>query len=302
MATLTSIENRRYQGLVKSFKGSFGFIACADVAEKHNGRDAFLHRNVVNALPQVGCKISFRLTLDADGNPKAEDATLEAPDVEGEKPEALAMQSSVRRASILPMRDGSNGTELLVVRDNKEKGELRWSDLGGKVEPGESLLDCACRELAEEAEGYLSEGSISLLKRSLSEQFHDTEQKPEIVTLRGGSKPHAVAIFLLNCNSVDLELLSQVTPNAHGVHEIRWMSCMHPELRDRGQTRWPLLRAVCALYGGSVRSQKRSRSRSRLRNHKQPVTLRLMIAFQTPDVGEDTDCDEESLEEDNNQT
>ena len=32
----------------------------------------------------------------------------------------------------------------------------------------------------------------------------------------------------------------------------RWLSRQHPDLRDRSLTRWPLLRAVCALRGACV--------------------------------------------------
>eukprot|EP00418_Pyrodinium_bahamense_P075715 CAMPEP_0179055640 /NCGR_PEP_ID=MMETSP0796-20121207/23405_1 /TAXON_ID=73915 /ORGANISM="Pyrodinium bahamense, Strain pbaha01" /LENGTH=308 /DNA_ID=CAMNT_0020752299 /DNA_START=30 /DNA_END=956 /DNA_ORIENTATION=- len=273
------MEGQRYSGAVKSFRGSFGWVACPEVAEKYGGRDTFLHKNSVNAVPVVGCRVNFRLVLDAKGNPKADEATLEvaaeAAPAEAKVAAAPALQRApvpvglaaaagpprgpdVRRAALMLTR----GEEVLVMREDKE-GRLRWSDLGGKVEAGEALLECALRELAEEAEGFLSPEALALLDRGMRQRFGSSGagSRPELVTLRAGTgeQPHAVAVFLMDCKGVDIEPLSRERPNSHGVHELRWMSRADPALRDRHQTRWPLLRALCALRRPQgVRSRSRS--------------------------------------------
>jgi 8-oxo-dGTP diphosphatase len=42
------------------------------------------------------------------------------------------------------------GDEVLLVRRGKEPNKGLWSPPGGKLEPGETPLDCAVRELREE--------------------------------------------------------------------------------------------------------------------------------------------------------
>jgi len=284
------MEGQCYQGVVKSFKGSFGFISCGEVAEKFGGRDTFLHKNDVNGVPQEGSRVSFRLVLDAKSNPKAEAATLEVREEE-ERVKAPATPRAirdVRRAAALPIRDGPQAGEVLVLRHAKGGGAPCWSDLGGRVEPGESHLECALRELGQKAEGFLSGGSVDLLRRGLLEQFAEGGGAPEFVTVKRGGRPQTMAVFLLNCSGVSLELSSPEGPNGQGVHELRWLSRGHPDLRDREATRWPLLRAACALFGGGQGGRRRpqpprSRSRSRGRGpQSQPVTLQLMATLQTP--------------------
>ena len=43
-----------------------------------------------------------------------------------------------------------DGGELLLVRRGRPPGEGRWSVPGGRVEPGEMLVEAVVRELAEE--------------------------------------------------------------------------------------------------------------------------------------------------------
>ncbi|CAE8617871.1 unnamed protein product, partial [Polarella glacialis] len=165
------MEGRLCRGTVKTFKGSFGWLSCSEVAEQYGGRDVFLHKNVLNAVPAIGSTVAFRLVLDAKGQPKAEDAMVEAagPEpasgaiaastsalVQAQRGKAQAVdetgeaaQMQIKRAALMLFR----GDEVLVVREKKDGGEkLLWSDLGGKVEAKEGLLDCALRELAEEAQ------------------------------------------------------------------------------------------------------------------------------------------------------
>eukprot|EP00439_Symbiodinium_sp_Y106_P012910 s9265_g1.t2 len=77
---------------------------------------------------------------------------------------------------------------------------------------------------------------------------------------------HAVKwaqVFPLDCSGVELELLSPEKPNAFGVHKMCWLSRNHPDFKDKGRTRWPLLRAMCALRNAtSATGRERSRSRS----------------------------------------
>ncbi|CAK9042340.1 unnamed protein product [Durusdinium trenchii] len=263
---MESDSNDRHEGIVKFFRGSFGWVRCSDVAQKIGDRDIFLHKNQLNSVPTAGDVVEFKLVVDAKGQPKAEDAVV----VKGDTRHVAKRQSAagnekdksndmkVKRAALMLFRDD----ELLVLREKKDsQEECLWSDLGGKVEAGESMLECAIRELDEEAQGFLSPESIALLKRGLRNQYGDGRQSPELVALKAsGNKPQAVAIFPLDCSGVSLELLPAAGPNSFGVHEMCWLKRENPDLKDRSKTRWPLLRAVCALRNASANSRERSRS------------------------------------------
>ncbi|CAE7940712.1 Ankrd17 [Symbiodinium necroappetens] len=191
------MEGQRFQGTVKFWRGSFGWLSCDAVTEKMGPRDVFLHRNDLNSVPVVADAVEFGLILDAKGQPKATNAII----VNSQKPHgkspggAAAKQglgdSQVKRAALMLFR----GSDVLVIQEMKEQS-LMWSDLGGKVEPGEGILACALRELDEEARGFLSEDSIALLKKGVEMQFGDGKQPPEIVALKTtGSKPQSVAVL-----------------------------------------------------------------------------------------------------------
>lgn len=240
------MESQRLEGTVKSYKGSFGWIDCTEVKEKY-GKDTFLHKNDLNAVPAVGSTVSFRLVFDAKGNPKAADATVQAAPAESVQAVGRRGPEALRRAALMLFR----GDEVLVLKEAKEGEEAKWSDLGGKVEDGELALDCALRELKEESMGFLSNDSLELLSRGLRQRYGDGKEKPELIALGSGNN---VAIFLLDCTGVELPLLQLEKANAHGVLELRWLSRFHPELKDRQLTRWPLLRALCVL--GSSRKER----------------------------------------------
>ncbi|CAL1146504.1 unnamed protein product [Cladocopium goreaui] len=259
------MEYERYRGTVKFFRGSFGWLTSNDIAKKIGDRDIFLHKNQLNSVPSVGAIVEFKLVVDAKGQPKAEDAVVVsgAGACAGESKELKVSKDTkdtkVKRAALMLFR----GDEVLVLREKKDDQDtLLWSDLGGKVEFGESYLECAIRELDEEARGFLSPKSIEMLKLGLRNQYGDDRQTPEVVPLKASGKyPQAVAVFPLDCSGVELELLDAKGPNSFGVHEMRWLSRQHPDLRDRSLTRWPLLRAVCALRGacrGRSRSPRRA--------------------------------------------
>lgn len=259
------MEYERYRGTVKFFRGSFGWLTSNDIAKKIGDRDIFLHKNQLNSVPSVGAIVEFKLVVDAKGQPKAEDAVVVsgAGACAGESKELKVSKDTkdtkVKRAALMLFR----GDEVLVLREKKDDQDtLLWSDLGGKVEFGESYLECAIRELDEEARGFLSPKSIEMLKLGLRNQYGDDRQTPEVVPLKASGKyPQEVAVFPLDCSGVELELLDAKGPNSFGVHEMRWLSRQHPDLRDRSLTRWPLLRAVCALRGacrGRSRSPRRA--------------------------------------------
>ncbi|CAJ1351690.1 unnamed protein product [Effrenium voratum] len=197
----------RHRGVVKFFRGSYGWLTCGEVAEKTGGRDIFLHKNQLNSVPGPGTTVEFSLTIDEKGQPKAVDAV-----VIGAKPTSPAPAGDVKKASEMQVKRAAlmlfRGEEVLVIKEKKE-GELLWSDLGGKIEAGESHLDCAVRELAEEAEGFLSAESVALLQQGLRRQYGDGQQSPQLVALRGtGSKPQAVAVFPLDCSGVEMDVAS----------------------------------------------------------------------------------------------
>lgn len=264
------MESERYRGTVKFFRGSFGWLTPNDIIKKVGERDIFLHKNQLNSVPSVGAIVEFKLVVDAKGQPKAEDAVVVsgagACAGPGAEPKPLKVSKDtkdtalqVKRAALMLFR----GDEVLVLREKKDdQDKLLWSDLGGKVEFGESYLECAIRELDEEARGFLSPKSIEMLKLGLRNQYGDDRQTPEVVPLKASGKhPQAVAVFPLDCSGVELELLDAKGPNSFGVHEMQWLSRQHPDLRDRSLTRWPLLRAVCALRGacrGRSRSPRRA--------------------------------------------
>jgi len=269
---------KRHTGVVKSFKGSFGWISCPDVAAEFGGRDTFLHKKSINTLPTVGSKVTFRVALDPKGNPKAEDAVLEAKTVEAvdcaPKSQICDKQQGMRVCRAALMLTRNDNDEILVMREHKE-GQLRWSDLGGKVEEGEELLECALRELAEESQAFLSGESVALLSTGLRQRYGHGRDKPELVTLGGGGeRPQGVAVFRMDCTGCEEELapLEQAGPNQHDVYELRWLRFSDPVLRDRHHTRWPLLRVLCALgekggpRGGASGSRNPLKSRSRSRS------------------------------------
>jgi len=280
---MTHLLGHSYHGVIKVWRGAFGFITCEEVTSQFEGRDVFVHKNDINAIPINGSFVTFRLTKDAKGHPKAEEALVQLEDslkeaksmalvqqldvkLEGSlrnwkycstadgRQEATtgggiyaqAIETDIRRAALMLTR----GAEILVVREAKDRdGILRWSDLGGKVENGESALDCAIRELKEESAGFLSKSVVNDLEQGLRLIFGvDGSPGPEVVILSGkGSKTQAVAVFPMDCDGIGIQIQPRQAPNAHGVHAMAWLNQAEPDLRNRECTRWPLLRTVCHL-------------------------------------------------------
>lgn len=65
------LSNKRYQGVVKWFRGTYGWVDCAEVSKQYAGHDIFVHINDCNFQPKQGDEVAFNLSLDDRGNPKA---------------------------------------------------------------------------------------------------------------------------------------------------------------------------------------------------------------------------------------
>eukprot|EP00931_Biecheleriopsis_adriatica_P000278 TRINITY_DN1002_c0_g1_i4.p1 TRINITY_DN1002_c0_g1~~TRINITY_DN1002_c0_g1_i4.p1 ORF type:complete len:473 (-),score=99.19 TRINITY_DN1002_c0_g1_i4:218-1636(-) len=65
------LSSTRYEGHVKWFRGSFGWVECAAVAAMYSGADAYLHINDCAFGPRLGDKVTFLLAESENGHPKA---------------------------------------------------------------------------------------------------------------------------------------------------------------------------------------------------------------------------------------
>ena len=63
-------------------------------------------------------------------------------------------------ARVVPVSDDGR-VLLLLEQDPARPGELRWGTVGGAVDPGESLVDAALRELHEETGVVASSDQLS---------------------------------------------------------------------------------------------------------------------------------------------
>jgi len=77
-------SKKRYEGTVKYFRGSFGWIQCPEISAKYSGHDIFLHKqDCINKVgdsheqPKQWDKITFQLSTDMNGNPKAIKARIQ---------------------------------------------------------------------------------------------------------------------------------------------------------------------------------------------------------------------------------
>lgn len=269
------MEGSRYEGVVKSVRGSLSWLICPEVAEKYNGRDVFLHKNDVNTLPVAGATVDFKLTLDHKGQPKAGEAKIiKYPTKEASKAENANPKKKVTgRAALLIFR----ANEVLLVREFEKSGtsgKLMWSDIGGKIEEGESVLDSALREMSEEVETFLSPESMRLLDVGFRNRYCEGGAEPEMITIGPAKAAHTQmsAVFPLDVDGVELELLKPEKPNKHGVHELCWVDAANPDLKNRLQSRWPLMRSLQTVLGKlqqpsrSLENTTRNRSRSPRRN------------------------------------
>merc|ERR1739845_295021 len=68
---------KRYHGVVKYWRGSFGWITSPEVADMYPAMDVFMHKKDCESVPKRFCNVSFLLALDEKGNPKAVEARVE---------------------------------------------------------------------------------------------------------------------------------------------------------------------------------------------------------------------------------
>jgi hypothetical protein len=69
--TLQPLSNREYRGVVKYFRGSFGWIVCGEIAADYPDCDVMVHKLDCAFRPGQGDEVSFRLALNERGNPQA---------------------------------------------------------------------------------------------------------------------------------------------------------------------------------------------------------------------------------------
>merc|ERR1711976_367098 len=76
------ISEKTYNGRITFFRGTYGWVDCAEVQQKHNGRQVHLHKSdcVGNFNPRQCVRdwtlIVFQLAYDPQGNPKAVNAQI----------------------------------------------------------------------------------------------------------------------------------------------------------------------------------------------------------------------------------
>jgi len=68
---LTPINADVHQGVVKWFRGSYGFLVCESVTADYPGCDVLLHKNECDFKPRQGDRVQFCLALTNLGNPQA---------------------------------------------------------------------------------------------------------------------------------------------------------------------------------------------------------------------------------------
>lgn len=71
-AVLQPTDRKWYQGVVKWFRGSYGWILCEQAAK---GKDIMVHKNDCDFRPKQGDEINFQLMENSQGDPQALRAT-----------------------------------------------------------------------------------------------------------------------------------------------------------------------------------------------------------------------------------
>jgi cold shock CspA family protein len=68
---LRPMDKRVYRGIVKYFRGAFGWIVCEELAAVYPCNDVMVHKLDCAFRPKQGDKVSFRVALNDRGNPQA---------------------------------------------------------------------------------------------------------------------------------------------------------------------------------------------------------------------------------------
>jgi cold shock CspA family protein len=69
--SLRPVDTRVYQGIVKWFRGAYGWLVCEALAKDFPDTDVFLHKNDCNFKPRPGDEVCFRMALNGQGIPQA---------------------------------------------------------------------------------------------------------------------------------------------------------------------------------------------------------------------------------------
>jgi len=70
------VSAKQYQGYVKYFRGTFGWVECGEVAKIFPNCDVFVHINDCDFRPRQWDKVCFQLAEDDQGKPKAVKVSL----------------------------------------------------------------------------------------------------------------------------------------------------------------------------------------------------------------------------------
>jgi len=76
--TLTPIDTTVYHGVVKWFRGSYGWLVCDAIAADYPDCDVLAHKSECSFKPRQGDRVCFRLALNAQGNPHAMGIVMES--------------------------------------------------------------------------------------------------------------------------------------------------------------------------------------------------------------------------------
>merc|ERR1712224_112004 len=83
MQPLTPISDNIYKGIIKFFRGSFGWISCKALEAEYPDCDIMVHKNDCHHFecnesgkPKQGNLVCFRLALNAQGDPQAVDVKI----------------------------------------------------------------------------------------------------------------------------------------------------------------------------------------------------------------------------------
>merc|ERR1712072_439986 len=116
---LAPVNKKVYQGDVKYFRGSYGWIVCQAVGEDYPGQDIMVHKNDCNFKPEPwrqllkpGDQVRFRLALNNQGNPQAVNVSKASTEMINAKDWFNASQAT--RSKLLPQSRWLKELHLLV--------------------------------------------------------------------------------------------------------------------------------------------------------------------------------------------